>query len=127
MFKKERQREILRFVENRGKAGVEALSRHLHVSEMTIRRDLVELDAQGLLERVHGGALLQHDAAIDAEPPVVDRTSERSDAKQRIGQHIAKSIRDGEKIFLGSGSTTAAVAEALLHHHNLTVVTNERK
>lgn len=124
MFKKERQREILKLIEDLGKAEVEALSKHLEVSEMTIRRDLTELDAQGLLERVRGGALFQRDARADVEPPVIERTKENTEIKRRIGQQVAKLIQDGEKVFLGSGSTTAAVAEALLHHRNLTVVTN---
>lgn len=123
MFKKERQRVILRLVEERGKAEVDDLSERLHVSDMTIRRDLSELHERGLLERVHGGALLQTGGA-DYEPPVIDRAKSRSETKRRIGLRVAALIRDGEKIFLGSGSTTAAVAEALLRHRNLTVVTN---
>lgn len=124
MFKKERQREILRIIEERGKAGVEDLSERLRVSGMTIRRDLSELHERGFLERVHGGALLHPGSRTDHEPPVIERTKSDSETKRRIGQRVAALIQDGEKIFLGSGSTTAAVAQALLQHRNLTVVTN---
>ena len=124
MFKAERQREILRVIEERGKAEVEELAERLRVSDMTVRRDLSELDARGLLERVHGGALLQSGGRADHEPPVIERTKSNSETKRRIGLRVAALIQDGEKIFLGSGSTTAAVADALLRHRSLTVVTN---
>lgn len=123
MLKKERQREILKVVETTGKAEVEALSVRFEVTEMTIRRDLGELEKRGLLERVHGGALIQNDRH-GSESPVYDRLLERLEIKRRIGQAAAGLIKDGEKIFLGSGSTTMAVAEALANHRNLTVYTN---
>lgn len=123
MLKKERQREILRLIRDRGKAEVEELSARLRVSYMTIRRDLSELHDRGLLERVHGGALLQATGA-DQEPPVVERTQASTEGKRRIGLRVAGLVQDGEKIFLGSGSTTAFVAEALLQRRKLTVVTN---
>ena len=124
MFKKERQREILKLIDARGKAQVDELARRLRVSGMTVRRDLLELHRQGLLERVRGGALLHRDDHLRVEPPVLERERENAEGKRAIGEYVARLIRDGEKIFLGSGSTTAAVAEALLHHQNLTVLTN---
>ena len=124
MFKKERQREILRLVAERGKAEVQDLSRRLRVSEMTIRRDLGELNKTGLLERVHGGALRVSEGQNDYEPPVHERTKASEQNKRRLGRRVASMIADGEKIFLGSGSTTQAVAEGLLRHRDLTVVTN---
>ncbi len=123
MLKKERQREILKVVETTGKAEVDALAVRFEVTEMTIRRDLGELEKRGLLERVHGGALIQNDRR-GSESPVYDRLLERLEIKRRIGQAAAGLIKDGEKIFLGSGSTTMAVAEALANHRNLTVYTN---
>jgi len=123
MLKKERQREILKVVETSGKAEVEALAKKFHVAEMTIRRDLTELEKRGLLERVHGGALIQNDRRGN-ESPVYDRLLERLEIKRRIGLAAAELVRDGETIFLGSGSTTMAVAEALGNLRNLTVITN---
>jgi DeoR family transcriptional regulator of aga operon/DeoR family fructose operon transcriptional repressor len=123
MLKKERQREILKVVETTGKAEVGALAQRFAVTEMTIRRDLSELGKQGLLERVHGGALIQNDRRAN-ELPVYERLIEQLEVKRQIGQAVAGLIQDGEKIFLGSGSTTMAVAEALSNHRNLTVYTN---
>lgn len=124
MLKKERQRRILEIVERSGKVEVEQLANTLAVSVMTVRRDLTELDELGVIERVHGGALLPRQTTKKEELPVVERGKEKTEIKERIGRSVAGLIKDGEKIFLGSGSTTAAIASALLHHRNLTVVTN---
>jgi DeoR/GlpR family transcriptional regulator of sugar metabolism len=98
------------------------LSRYLKVSEVTIRRDLRQLAAQGLLRRVHGGAVL----AISAppEPPVVQRMVQAEACKECIGRAAAALVADGESVFIGSGSTTAYVARHLVDRRNLTVVTN---
>jgi DeoR family transcriptional regulator of aga operon len=124
MLKKERQREILKVIENIGKVEVDELAKLLRVSVMTIRRDLTELDELDLIERVHGGALLPRDTEGNDEPPVLERSKEKTEIKESIGRVVAGMIKDGEKIFLGSGSTTAAVAASLLRHRNLTVITN---
>ncbi len=124
MLKKERQRKILEIVERSGKVEVEQLATNLAVSVMTIRRDLTELDELGFIERVHGGALLPRQPTAREELPVIERSNEKAEIKGRIGGAVAGLIQDGDKIFLGSGSTTAAIATALLHHRNLTVITN---
>lgn len=124
MLKKERQREILKVIESTEKVEVEQLAKRLDVSVMTIRRDLSELDELGLIERVHGGALLPRNDRGSNELPVIERSKEKTEIKERIGKAVAGLIKDGEKIFLGSGSTTAAVATALMRHRNLTVLTN---
>lgn len=123
MLKIERQREILKIIESKRKAEVPALASQFSVTEMTIRRDLGDLGKRGLLERVHGGALIQNDRRGN-ETPVYERLMERLEVKQQIGQATASLIRDGEKVFLGSGSTTMAVAEALANHRNVTIYTN---
>lgn len=123
MLKKERQREILKIIETTGKAEVSMLAARFEVAEMTIRRDLSELGKRGLLERVHGGALIQNERK-GTESPVYERLLERLEIKQMIGREAVKLIKDGDRIFLGSGSTTMAVAEALSEHRNVTVYTN---
>jgi DeoR/GlpR family transcriptional regulator of sugar metabolism len=124
MLKKERQRKILEIIERSGNVEVEQLANILRVSVMTVRRDLTQLDKLGFLERVHGGALLLQKKGGGEELPVFERSKEKTEIKERIGRAVADLINDGEKIFLGSGSTTAAIAAALLHHRNLTVFTN---
>jgi len=125
MLKKERQRKILEIIVRNGKVEVEQLANTLGVSVMTVRRDLTELDELGFLERVYGGALLLQQKNGGHELPVFERSKEKTEVKQRIARAVAALINDGEKIFLGSGSTTAAIASALLlHHRDLTVFTN---
>lgn len=124
MLKEERQRYIRRIIEDQGQVSVATLARQFGVAEMTIRRDLRELGAQGIIQRVRGGALLPERQHALIEPPVLERINEEAAAKKRIGQAAAALIAEGETIFLGSGTTTLAVAQALRERRNITVVTN---
>ena len=58
----ERQNEILKYLKEEKKAGVNVLAKLLYVSEATIRRDLTEMQTMGLIERSHGGAILPDNA-----------------------------------------------------------------
>ncbi len=124
MLKKERQRDILRLVQGAEQVEVEALAQQLSVSAMTIRRDLAELNELGLLERVHGGALSRRNGHGGKGLSVMERSSDKTQIKARIGQAAAALVKEGDKIFIGSGSTTAAVASALVNRRQLTVLTN---
>ena len=122
ILKEERQRLILDALRNNHQVTVADLSRRFAVSEVTIRRDLRELHAQGELHRAHGGAI----AATPAppEPPVVQRMLQAEHCKECIGRAAVTLVADGESVFIGSGSTTAYVARHLVNRQNLTVVTN---
>jgi len=122
MLNAERQREMSRLIRERRRATVGELSQRFAVSPATVRRDLQLLTADGLIVRAHGGAVALERSA--PEPPVVLRVVEHAEEKQRIGQATAALVHDGETIFLGSGTTTMAVAHALLHRTKLTVITN---
>ena len=127
MLKQERLRRICEIVEAEGQATVTDLASQFGVTEMTIRRDLQDLDAQGLVQRIHGGAMSPEPRRNAVEPPVLERIDEQADVKQHIGLAVAGMIEDGETIFLGSGTTTLAVAEALAEREgnsNLTIITN---
>lgn len=97
------------------------LCRQFDASESTIRRDLIDLEGQGVLRRVHGGAisLLTRDETIDLRKQVVTLHEE----KQRIGRMAAAQILDGQTILLGPGSTTQEVARNLIGRR-IQVVTN---
>lgn len=122
MLREERKRKISRFVVENKKATVTELSELFGVSESTIRRDLEELDEQGVIQRAHGGAVVVERAA--PEPPIIQRMVENEEAKRSIGQAAAELVRDGETVFLGSGTTTLEVARNLMGRNNLTVITN---
>ncbi len=121
-LKVERQKLILETLRDNRQVTVAELSRRFDVSEVTIRRDLRDLDAQGALQRAHGGAILVTPAAI--EPPVVQRMAQMQNPKESVGRAAAALVADGESVFIGSGSTTVYVARYLGDRKNLTVVTN---
>jgi DeoR/GlpR family transcriptional regulator of sugar metabolism len=119
-LKEERQQQILEAVQSSRQVTVAELSHHFGVSEVTIRRDLRELADQGVLRRAHGGAV----AAAPPEAPVIQRMIQAEDCKECIGRAAAALVSDGASVFIGSGSTTTYVAQHLVDHQNLTVVTN---
>ncbi len=124
MLKERRKRKILDLIEQEDQVHIPELARMFEVSEMTIRRDLEELDQIGVIQRIHGGALAVDTVGKKNEPPIVERSHEQADEKRIIAKKIASMVKDGEKIFLGSGTTALAIAEELRHHKNLTVLTN---
>jgi len=117
-----RQQQILALLRQNEKIRVADLSAHLGVSQSTIRRDLDHLQRLGHLRRTHGGALLVPSDAV--EPPVFQRQVEQAEEKRRIARATAALIRDGETVFIGSGTTTYYVAQNLAERDNLTVITN---
>ncbi|CAL9462153.1 Glycerol-3-phosphate regulon repressor [Streptomyces sp. enrichment culture] len=110
---------IAKAVRDSGGATVQQLAELTGASEMTIRRDLDTLAAQGVLERVRGGArtlLLRGE-----EPPFALRAHEAVDAKRRIAAEVSALIADGESVLLDSGTTCLEVAR-LLRERPVTVM-----
>lgn len=116
-----RRSYILQQVENLGSVTVIDLATDLNVSGMTIRRDLMDLEKEGLIQRVHGGAVSTRGRSY--EPPYVLRASQSVKAKQYIGALAASLVAEGETIALDIGSTTLEVAKNLVDRHHLTVLT----
>jgi DeoR family transcriptional regulator, fructose operon transcriptional repressor len=115
----DRHRLIARAVKESGSATVPELAELTGASEMTVRRDLDALAAQGALERVRGGArtlLLRGE-----EPPFALRAHEAADAKRRIASEVSRLIDDGETVLLDSGTTCLEVAR-LLRGRRVTVM-----
>jgi DeoR family glycerol-3-phosphate regulon repressor len=104
-----------------GKVLATELSDELGVAVQTIRRDLRQLCAAGLLERIHGGAVLPSGVSNIGYG---DRRALNRDIKIRIARRAAQLIPDNASLFLNIGTTTEAVAHALHAHRNLMVVTN---
>jgi DeoR family transcriptional regulator of aga operon len=122
MSKAERREKIRQLVHDTGGVSVSELCAHFSVSEATIRRDLEELGATGIVQRVHGGAI--RPGSPVPEPPILQRTHDQAEAKDQIGRAAAELIGDEETVFLGSGSTVLAVAGYLKGRHKLTVISN---
>ena len=116
-----RQVEILELAKVSGRVSVDELASRFEVAAQTIRRDLSELADQGMLDRVHGGAVLKSGVSnIGYE----ERRAQNEPAKAAIGRACAGMIPDNSSLILNIGTTTESVARALLGHRNLTVVTN---
>jgi DeoR family transcriptional regulator, glycerol-3-phosphate regulon repressor len=117
----ERQRKIVKRIETRGFATIEALAQKFDVSAQTIRRDIIRLDKTGLLQRFHGGAGLPRDSArLGYSQKKITAVA----GKQRIGRAAAALIPDGSAVFLDVGTTVEGVARALAGRGNLSVFTN---
>ena len=122
----ERQRQIRRWLVEQGSVHVADLARRIVVSEETIRRDLRALQAEGIAQTVHGGAILRTFADRDGPgvPPVDLRENVEQRAKNAIGAAAAAQVESGQVVILDAGTTTLAVARALHAHRDLTLVTN---
>ncbi len=116
-----RHPEILAAARQVGKVTVEGLAAQFDVSLQTVRRDLAELCDEGLLQRVHGGAVLRSGVEnIRYEA----RKALNAAAKRAIAENCARDIPNDSALFLNIGTTTEAVARALMQHDGLLVVTN---
>ncbi|NLE45161.1 MAG: DeoR/GlpR transcriptional regulator [Chloroflexi bacterium] len=122
LLKDERQQFILEELRGQRRVWVSDLSGRLGVSDATIRRDLRELEEAGQLRRAHGGAILVEPTR--PELPVVRRMDEHRYLKELIGRATASLVKDGETVFISSGSSAAYVARHLVERTGLTVVTN---
>ena len=116
-----RHPEILEIARREGKVTVEDLAEHFGVTLQTIRRDLSDLADAGRLERVHGGAVLP---SSTTNIVYEERRSLNPAAKLAIARACAARIPNDISLFLNIGTSTEAVAQELLHHTKLMVVTN---
>jgi DeoR/GlpR family transcriptional regulator of sugar metabolism len=120
MLTQERKAHIQAVLRRDGRIVAKALSHELSLSEDTIRRDLRELAAEGLLQRVHGGAL-------PVSPAIGDFAARRglaTNAKRAIATAAARMVRPGQVIFLDGGTTTTELAKRLPLDLRATVVTH---
>ena len=124
MTNNSRQHEILDLLYKKGKVSVKSFSKTLYVSEMTIRRDLAEMEKQGYLKRYRGGAILKVDFR---EMPVTERFLLDANKKKRLCEQALPFLRDNITIFLDSSSTCLYIIPHLIKYKNITVVTNSIK
>lgn len=118
---------ILQELLRNGEVAVDVLAQQLDVSEATIRRDLTELERQGLLLRSHGGAVPV--APMLYEPfrhlsSFQEQEEKCASEKRQIGLLAASLIADGEIVAIGAGTTTTQIARSIRHRKGITVLTN---
>jgi len=121
MLSQQRQKLILDYLKTHKSAQVQQLSDILGISLSTVRRDLSDMEVVGSVRRVHGGAMLMQEVP---ESPILQRTDEYIEEKQRIGQAAAGMVNDGETIIITGGTTAEMMIPYLADKSNLTVVTN---
>lgn len=118
-----RKADLAAYVGAHGQVTVAQLAERFNVSIDTVRRDLDQLDREGLVVRTHGGAVSSTDA------PRTDRNLDvrlrmQIEEKETIARLAADLVHDGSVIMLNGGTTTLAVARALRNHRELTIATN---
>lgn len=120
MLTSQRKQYILNILQRDGQVVAKAVSQELGLSEDTIRRDLRELAQEGLLQRVHGGAL----PASPALANFAKREEILLDSKIAIGKAAAQMIRDGQMVILDGGTTATQIARHLPRQLQATIITH---
>ena len=121
ILKSERKQLILDEIKEKKFLQLEEMVQLLDSSESTVRRDLDELESEGYLRRVHGGAEVV--SKLQTEESIQEKSIKNVQEKMEIAQKALSLIEDGDVIFIDAGTTTELLVE-LLDRRNLTVVTD---
>ena len=120
MLKEERLRHIIERIERDSRIYVSQLSEELGVSDDTLRRDLQELEIQGKLTKVHGGAIAKSGISLN----FTERLNTQTLIKRRIAEKAVALFDDGDVIIIDGGTTNLEIARQLPDNRHFTVFTN---
>jgi DeoR family transcriptional regulator of aga operon len=123
VLNEERRRHILDILDRDGRVLVVDLAKQFRTSQVTIRKDLDVLQAQGRVHRSHGGALPARESALE-DPTLREKEKLHRKEKLQIAAAAASMVQEGQVVILDSGTTTTAIARALREFENLTIITN---
>ena len=118
----ERREEIIDLIRENGKVKVSELSEKYGISEVSIRKDLEVLEAQGHLSRVHGGAVGLNKLYVNMD--LNERFRTNAQAKRKLAEYAASFIEDNDTIMMNAGTTLTYVLRAIRDKKNITIVTN---
>ena len=118
----ERRQKIAELVNSKGKVKVADLSEIFGISEVSVRSDLADLEAKGLISRVHGGAVSSYKTYYNMD--MQQRLSVNRDNKDKIAEYVAQMIDDNDTVMLNSGTTTLSIFRKIPQSLNLSIVTN---
>lgn len=121
MKPRERRLEIASIIGRQGRITVDELALHFGVSAETVRRDLGQLAEDGAVQKIHGGAKR---IRLHAEGSFRERMGEGAAEKRLVARKAAALVEPGDTLFVDTGSTTIACAEAIAAIGRLTVITN---
>ena len=113
----DRQNSILNLLGHNDQVSVNELAEQLKVSAVTIRQDLNFMESEGLLKRIHGGAVLR-----DADD-LSNRLGVNYDKKLKIARKVAEYVNEGETILIESGSINALLAREIAKKQNVRIIT----
>lgn len=120
-MKLQRTNNITEYIRAYGVCSYEELCEQFHVSLSTIRRDVDDLEKEGVIEKVHGGVRISDSYAETEQNSPLYKFDY---AKDRIAARAARMVEDGDIILLGSGSTVAHMVSHLKKKKNITLITN---
>ncbi|MUO42956.1 DeoR/GlpR family DNA-binding transcription regulator [Agrobacterium vitis] len=118
----DRQAKIVDLLRTRNFVDIRTLTEHLDISVATVRRDLGEMEAAGLVRRTHGGAVNINQVAMDASNAA--RAVSNQTEKAAIAAAVAEMIVDGDTVLLDAGTTALEVAKHLAGRNTLTFISN---
>jgi len=113
-----REEKIVNMLQNKGELSVLTLSEKLGVSSVTIRSDLRALESKGIILRTRGAAMSAY------HPLLMEKQSSHREEKEAIAREAASLVRDGDRIMITNGTTSALIGRYLLGKRDLQVVTN---
>lgn len=120
MLKKERQQYLIDQICKGGRISITDMSKALGVSDDTLRRDLVELENEGLLTKVHGGAIAKSEISIQ----FTERLHTETTLKQQMAAKLVTLFKEGDVILIDGGTTNLEVAKQLPKDKCFTIYTN---
>jgi DeoR family transcriptional regulator of aga operon len=123
VLNEERRRAIIDALNRNGRVLVTDLAAQFKTSQVTIRKDLEILHAQGQIHRTHGGALPAREGMLE-DPALRDKEKLHRKEKLQIAEAATAMVTEGQVVILDSGTTTTAIARALRDRKNLTIITN---
>jgi len=121
MKPKQRQAQILEYLQQKGRVTVEALTAHFNTTGTTIRKDLSLLEQEGAVIRTYGGVMLNRD---EGDQPIDRKTLINTDKKKQIAALAAGLINEGDSLIFDAGSTVLQMVPHLTRFNNITVMTN---
>lgn len=118
----ERKQKIIEMLSREGKVKVNELSERFGISDVTIRMDLADLEAKGLLSRIHGGAVSSYKTYYNMS--LQQRLAANQERKQEIAAKAVEMIEENDTVMLNSGTTTLTVLRMIPPQMSLSIVTN---
>lgn len=121
---REREKLIINMMLKEKRMSVKRLSETLYASEPSIRRDLASLESQGLIRRIHGGAVLNENGSGETKVPFLIRELEETNEKMAIAKKASALVKDGDVIFLDASSSAFNIIPYISDKKDITVITN---